>query len=155
MRLHKTYFAHTWYISYITGTFLCSSKEDYIWIVVVHKICHLKHTVLTDFLYVNFSDVILTIQSNLNRYFSLFFQGKVRCEREGRLLPEMEVFLLSRLQKIMSTFSFEQIPMDKQAPKIMVPGTDTIGIVFVVSVCSVFRKRENIKVLCKAHFLTG
>lgn len=93
--------------------------------------------VLTDFLYVNFSNVILTVQLNLN--FSRFFQEKVRCKREGCLPPETEVFLLSRLQKIMCTFSLEQIPMDSQAPKNLVPGSDTIGIVFVVSVCSVFR----------------
>lgn len=99
------------------------------------------------------SALIPTIQFNLNRYFSLFFQEKVRCEWEGCHPPEMEAFLLSRLQKILSAFSLES--MDKQAPKLLVAGANTIGIVFVVPVCSVFRKRESTKVLCKAHILIG
>lgn len=128
VRLHRTYFAYAWYILNITGR-----------IVRVHKVCHLEHMVPIDFLYVNFSGIIPTNQFNLNRYFSLVFQKKVRCERQGCYTPEMEAFLLSRLQKIMSTFSFERIPMDSQAPKILFSGASKIGILFEVSVSSAFR----------------
>jgi len=40
--------------------------------------------VLTAFFYVSFSDLTLTIQLNLERY----FKEKMRCDKEGNLLAE-------------------------------------------------------------------